>query len=131
MLHYFLFVVILGIMNSKIIIALGAGVVLFVLVFALMPKREEERNLDTFAQCLSERGFTMYGAAWCSHCKSEKLAFGESFKFVSYVDCIEEVQKCTEVGINGYPTWIGADGVRYEGVQGIVKLSALSGCVLE
>ena len=27
---------------------------------------------DQFAQCVAAKGFTMYGAYWCPHCKKEK-----------------------------------------------------------
>jgi len=72
----------------------------------------------------------MYGAVWCSHCQSEKNAFGDSFKYVPYVECPDDPQKCLSLGITGYPTWILPDGKRLLGEQGIEKLSQESGCVL-
>ena len=87
--------------------------------------------------CLRDQGVTMYGAYWCSHCQNEKRAFGDSFKYVPYVECTEETQKCLDAGVKGYPTWLfpassvdGSDGRRFEGEMGLAKLSEASGCVL-
>ncbi|MFA5937086.1 MAG: hypothetical protein WC822_04380 [Candidatus Paceibacterota bacterium] len=85
---------------------------------------------DTFAQCLAEKKVTMYGAVWCAHCKAEKARFGDSFKYVPYVECPETPDLCVAKGIEGYPTWIDAEGVKHEGEQGLEKLSEISGCPL-
>ena len=85
---------------------------------------------DSFAQCLASKKLTMYGAEWCSHCKAEKARFGDSFKYVSYVECTENPNECLEKGIEGYPTWIDEKGVKYAGEQGLEKLSEISGCEL-
>jgi len=61
---------------------------------------------DAFAKCLTEKGWAMYGAAWCSHCQAQKALFGTSFQYIKYVECPDNVQLCTDKGVNGYPTWI-------------------------
>lgn len=109
-----------------VILVLSAGT-WFVLRNRILPPAA---NLDTFAQCLAQKAVTMYGAYWCSVCKEEKKAFGDSFRFVSYVECTAEPQKCLDAGIKGYPTWIFPDGGKFEGKQGIEKLSQESGCPL-
>lgn len=91
---------------------------------------QEADALDGFAQCLTEKGFTMYGAYWCPHCQNEKAAFGDSFRKVNYVECTKEPNRCVAAGIKGYPTWITEDGRRLEGEQGIDGLSEASGCAL-
>src|SRR3989344_4690623 len=63
------------------------------------------KNLYAFAQCLTAKGATMYGAYWCSHCKAQKAQFGSSFKYVNYVECTEDPKVCEAAGIQGYPTW--------------------------
>ncbi|MFH0891034.1 MAG: hypothetical protein V1856_03310 [Candidatus Liptonbacteria bacterium] len=85
---------------------------------------------DTFAKCLAEKKTTMYGAYWCSHCQSEKRNFGSSFKYVPYVECTREPEVCRAVGVTNYPTWITADGKKYEGEQGLRRLAEISGCEL-
>lgn len=85
---------------------------------------------DVFAQCLASKNLTMYGAVWCSHCKAEKALFGDSFKYVPYVECTENPNLCLEKGVESYPTWIDKNGEKYIGEQGLEKLSQISGCPL-
>ena len=85
---------------------------------------------DVFAQCLASKKLTMYGAVWCSHCKAQKALFGNSFKYVPYVECTENPNECLAKGVEGYPTWIDEKGIKYEGQQSLEKLSEISGCEL-
>ena len=89
-----------------------------------------ESSLDTFAKCVSASGLTMYGADWCSHCKNEKAAFGDSFQYINYIECTTDAQQCTDKGVSGYPTWIDGSGKKYEGEQGLSGLAKITGCTL-
>ena len=86
-------------------------------------------NLDDFAKCLTSKGATMYGAVWCGHCKEQKTVFGDSFKYVNYVECPDVPTVCEQRGITGYPTWI-INGEHKEGTQSLQTLSELTGCPL-
>ena len=86
-------------------------------------------EFDTFAQCLSEKNVKMYGTEWCSHCKSQKELFGNSFKYVDYIDCDRNREACQVAGIKGYPTWV-IDGQSYSGEQPLERLASLSECEL-
>ena len=72
----------------------------------------------------------MYGANWCSHCQNEKKAFGDSFRFVNYVECPKNTKECRAKGVEGYPTWILSDGKKLVGEQGLGGLARASGCAL-
>lgn len=85
---------------------------------------------DDFAKCIAEKKLVMYGAYWCQHCKNEKARFGDSFQYVPYVECTIETKTCLDKGVNSYPTWIDASDTKYEGEQGLEKLSQISGCNL-
>ena len=98
--------------------------------FGLFKTSKPAVALDIFAKCLAEKKVTMYGADWCSHCQNEKKAFGESFKFVPYVECPDNIKVCTDLDIKGYPTWVFGDGHRLEGELGLRKLAEESGCDL-
>lgn len=120
-------------MNKKILITLI--IILIVLIAFLIwggVKNIEKANpaMDSFAQCLASKNIAMYGAKWCSHCQKQKADFGESFKYVPYVECSENVQKCLDAGIQGYPTWILTDGKKLQGYQELEKLAEASGCEL-
>ena len=98
-------------------------IIFFILILFLVGCAKGPGEFDSFAQCLTEKGATMYGTAWCSHCKNQKAAFGSSFQFVDYVDCDQESGKCKLAGVESYPTWI-IDGEKYPGEQtfGISRL---------
>ncbi|MEM4711314.1 MAG: peptidylprolyl isomerase [Candidatus Woesearchaeota archaeon] len=93
------------------------------------------KNLDDFAKCLTEKEVKMYGAYWCPHCENNKKQFGESWKYVTYVECAVEgqpqiqTQACIDANIEGYPTWI-INGKKYPGEQSLATLARLTGCKL-
>jgi len=87
-------------------------------------------NLDAFAKCLAQKGITMYGAAWCPHCQSQKKLFGNAFQYVPYVECPNTPKLCLEKGVDGYPTWITADGTKLIGEQSLEQLSKTTSCSL-
>lgn len=91
---------------------------------------EQNKDYTQFAQCLAEKKLTMYGADWCPHCQTEKKLFGDSFKYVPYVECPNNTKLCLDKGIQGYPTWIDSNGKKYEGEQGLNKLAEISNCKL-
>lgn len=117
--------------NNLAVIALVAG--LAVLIFWMLSYGSQPAKpgqYDDFARCLAEKKVTMYGADWCAHCQNEKLAFGDSFRLVPYVECPQNIKACLAKGVEGYPTWIFPDGRKLIGEQGLEKLSAESGCPL-
>lgn len=98
------------------------------LAYILWPRGEVNADLDAFAQCLADKGATMYGAEWCPHCKDQKKMFGDSWKFVPYVECPENTSLCLAKGIEGYPTWLIGTSTRLVGTQSIEKLSDATAC---
>jgi len=94
-----------------------------------------KKNYDSFAKCLTEKGIFMYGAFWCPHCQKTKKHFGDSFQYVTYIECDprgEESQtdRCIEMNIEGYDTWIFEDGSRLMGEPSFESMSEKSGCPL-
>lgn len=105
--------------------AVGAGI-----ITVINKPQSSSANLDSFAQCLTNKGVTMYGADWCPHCEQEKNAFGESWRYINYVECGANPPECLAAGIKSFPTWIFPDGRRLEGEQGLINLSTVSQCAL-
>jgi len=105
------------------------GLIILFIGAATLTAGCQEQNYGSFAQCLTEKGAVMYGAYWCGHCKEQKEMFGDSFKYINYVECTEKKQICEDAGIGGYPTWI-IDGKSHEGVQPLSKLAGISQCKL-
>lgn len=92
-------------------------------------------KLDTFAQCLKDKGAIFYGAFWCPHCQNQKKLFGDSVKLLPYVECSTadgkgQLDVCKEKKIEGYPTWIFADGTRESGELTLEHLAEKTSCVL-
>jgi hypothetical protein len=113
----------------------AAFIALILMVCAAQPACSSDKKLDGFAKCLTEKKAVMYGALTCSHCADQKELFGESFQYVTYVECMvpethKETEQCKSVGIKHTPTWIFGDGTRLEGTIQLDKLSQQTGCKL-
>jgi len=92
-------------------------------------------ELDDFAQCLAEKEAIFYGAFWCPHCQAQKEMFGNSSKYLPYIECStpdgkSQKKVCDDAGIEGYPTWVFADGSRLSGEVELEALAAKTGCEL-
>ena len=93
-------------MNKKTLFIIGLIIlaIIFIVFYLYKPALVANSKFDDFARCLASKNITMYGAAWCSHCQNEKNAFEGSFKYVPYVECPDDPQKCLEKGVTDYPT---------------------------
>ncbi len=130
-------------MNKKIIIfaialilILLVGVIVSFYVFSQNKNQEIVDNLpiskiDKFADCLSKTGIIMYGNDFCPACKKQRRMFSQSFRFINYVNCMLEPQKCIDKKINNIPTWVFPNNERLVGFQSFEKLSQVSGCQIE
>ncbi|ETB64188.1 TPA: thioredoxin [Candidatus Nomurabacteria bacterium] len=103
-------------------------------VFANMGSKKSGK-LDGFAQCLVSSGAKFYGTFWCPHCQSQKKMFGSSAKYLPYIECSTpngagQLDVCKENGIEGYPTWVFADGSRLSGELPLQTLSEKTSCPL-
>ncbi len=122
--------------KSKILITIGMVLLVLIpiVIFAMVSvKPAKPGQYDKLAQCLAGKGVKMYGAYWCSHCQAQKKAFGTSFKYIKYVECVlaggqGQTKECEEAGIKGYPTWVFGGGERLEGEVSIEQLAEKSGC---
>ena len=121
-------------MNQKNIFFLIIGLLILGTILTIVLRGGKpavvSTKYDAFAQCLASKNLTMYGAVWCSHCKTQKSLFGDSFKYVPYVECTEKADECLAKGVEGYPTWIDANGQKYTGQQSLGKLSQITSCPL-
>lgn len=126
---------------TKTTIAYGVFVIALLALMIIVrnqtgPTQEEavaiHSPIDAFAQCISDSGATFYGTFWCSHCKAQKELFQNS-KNLPYVECStpngqSQTKECADKGIEGYPTWIFADGTKASGEQTFEKLSEKTSC---
>ncbi len=115
------------------------GIFLIILIASFfVPDRKADEAQDkqqAFAQCLKDSGAIFYGTFWCTHCNAQKESFGKAQKFLPYVECSTpdgkgQLQVCKDKNIDGYPTWIFADGSRQSGNLPHETLSKKTGCAL-
>jgi len=111
------------------------GILVLVALGIFLGWYRQNTRLDAFAKCLDAKQAKMYGAFWCPHCAEQKELFGRSFKYAPYIECGITGQKgiqkvCTDASIQKFPTWVFANGTRFEGKKSLEFLSDQAGCPL-
>lgn len=116
-------------MNKRTLIV--GGVIFFAMIgYLVWSNTRQNPKITEFAKCLADKNAVMYGAYWCPHCQNQKRLFGNSFEYVKYVECTEEIKLCEEKGIKGYPTWIFENGERVEGQMSFSQLADKTLCTV-
>lgn len=110
-----------------------ALIIILGLVSLLIVQAKKPGKYDSLAQCINDSGAKFYGAFWCPHCQATKAMFGKSAKLLPYVECStsngkDQLQICKDLNIEGYPTWILADGTRLRGEKTIAELAEATNC---
>jgi uncharacterized lipoprotein NlpE involved in copper resistance len=85
-------------------------------------------NVDDFAKCITAAGTKMYGTETCPHCQAQKALFGESFQYITFIDCMKTPNACQ--GIDRVPTWEFADGAKEVGEKTFAELATKTKCEL-
>jgi len=124
--------------SQKTLLSIIVPIILVVggLVFIAKNNQAGGSEYDSFAQCLTEKGTTYYGAYWCPNCQNQNKLFGSAKEHVDYVECgvpgnrSQQSKVCKDAGIEAYPTWEFSDGSRVTGTQSLSKLAGKTGCEL-
>ena len=122
-------------LRNIMVIIVVALVVVGGIAYFLWSQDNGPGKLDQFAQCLSSSGVKFYGAFWCSHCQNQKALFGNSKKYLPYIECSTpdsngQLQVCKDEQITTYPTWRFPDGTSQEGELTLQQLAEKSFCPL-
>ena len=117
------------------IIIIVVVIIIAVGVFFWFLQNSQPGRLDDFAKCLKEKGEIFYGTFWCPHCQNQKKLFGNSAKYLPYIECSTvdsngQLPICNQAKVGAYPTWQFSDGSRQEGELTLQELSNKSGCEL-
>ena len=93
-----------------------------------------KEQIATLAQCLTDKGYKLYGAFWCGHCKTQKELFGTSVNLLNYIECStpdgsNQTEVCKKAGIEVYPTWGLPSGELVQGVITLKELAKQSSCL--
>jgi uncharacterized membrane protein len=122
------------------------GAIILALLFAgftylLQNRSIPKKEYNSFAQCLTENGYLMYGSVTCSFCARQRALFGNSFEYITEIECDprnpnDEAERCISKEVERTPTWFIEDKngntiKRFEaGVISLEDLSKLSNCPL-
>lgn len=111
------------------------SIIIAIFLFFISLQQSKSGKLDGFASCLKDKGAVFYGAFWCSHCQSQKKLFGNSERFLPYVECStadgkNQTQICKDNHVESYPTWKFANGASASGQLSLNQLSEKTGCQL-
>ncbi len=98
--------------------------IIFVSIFS-QPSKENEK-IKNLAICLSQKGVVMYGTYYCPYCQKQKNSFGKSFRYINYIECTKEKERC--FNITSVPTWEFKNGKRLVGFQKLEVLAKEADC---
>lgn len=122
-------------MNNRRLRCCVVFLVTSVLLAGIAKPQQSHDKDDAFAKCLTKKNAVMYGSFLCSHCDEQRKLFGESFKYIHYVECShtassQDASACKREEIRYTPTWILDDGERLVGIQTLKLLSEKTACPL-
>ncbi|HCR42205.1 TPA: hypothetical protein DIV45_02485 [Patescibacteria group bacterium] len=131
--------------NSSLAVVLVVLIVIWFVVYGTIKLPSTNNNPDTtaptqasiaaLADCLTTKGYKLYGAFWCSHCKQQKDLFGISVNKLNYIECStpdgkNQLEVCARENIEAYPTWGLPDGTKQTGLMTLQQLANSSSCPL-
>ena len=122
--------------KNTVLWIIGIIVVIGALVMFLVHTAKKPGKYDGLAQCITDSGAQFYGAFWCPHCQAQKAMFGKSAKLLPYIECSQpdgkgQLQVCIDQNIEGYPTWVFADGSRKSGEHSFAELAEKTNCAVD
>lgn len=106
-----------------------AAVIIYFVETSLTGQYVAVGDYDDLAKCLTDNGAVMYGSKYCGHCENQKELFGDSFQYITYVDCTEQTQLCQENGIRAVPAW-KINGELHVGFKPLDELALMVDCEL-
>ncbi|KKP38832.1 MAG: hypothetical protein UR28_C0012G0011 [Candidatus Peregrinibacteria bacterium GW2011_GWF2_33_10] len=105
--------------------------ILFLLIILVFWYKNKDFNaVDKFARCLTENNVVMYGVDYCQSCQNQKQMFGDSFKYIKYINCDFNRAICQDLGVSVYPVWM-FENKPFPGVKSFQQLSDLSVCSIK
>ena len=93
------------------------------------------QDLVAFAKALAQQeGVTMFAAAWCPACNSQKALFEDGADFLPFVEVTNPDRTLNQIGIQeniqAFPTWEFPDGSRVEGVLSLETIATRAGVAI-
>jgi len=107
-------------------IAVIAVIATYAFISIVMP---QAGKYDKLAKCLTANGAIMYGSQTCHVCIYQRQLLGDSAKYITEVDCVQQYDLCMNQRIGAMPTWL-INGSFIIGFQKPEQLANLSGCAI-
>ena len=91
--------------------------------------RQSSKQAIALATELTQQGVYMAGTYWCPHTSRQKELFGrEAWALIKYTECSPkgygaQPKLCIEQKVDGYPSWIFADGRQLAGERPLSELA--------
>ncbi len=86
---------------------------------------------DEFAQCLADAGMIIYGSSTCPACQALVNQFGGYDNVAPvYVECNDDVQRCTDEMQTGYVPEVQINGELFSGNRSVEAFAQETGCEL-
>lgn len=101
-------------------------IVLVVLLAIILLNQKKPETPEEIAQCIGKNS-VLYIQLGCHACESQEELFGDSYQYLTIIDCFYEHDKCLAAEVTGTPTWV-IKGEKYIGTRTIQKLQELTGC---
>jgi hypothetical protein len=87
----------------------------------ISPKLNETESI-----CIAKQSI-VYTQPGCSSCGMQEHIFGDNYKYINSINCMENLDFCIQEEITTTPTWI-INNKTYKGFQSSSKLKELTGC---
>lgn len=112
-------------MKKKSLISLAVILIVVVIAIAILTRSHPETS-DDVAKCIGSKA-TLYIQLGCHACEIQEEKFGDSYEFISEVDCFLERDKCIADNIEATPTWV-INGEKHVGARSVEDIQKLTGC---
>ena len=86
---------------------------------------ETSIDANELANALTADGWVIYGTDQCGWCTKQKEEFGDAFENITYINCMNERQKCSDAGVQGIPCWGSPNGTLHTGYRNLTGLLGL------
>ena len=117
--------------RNVLIISFVVIVLIGILIYYSITRQTHELTLEekeALAKCLTEKEIYLYGSVNCPNCEVQKEEFGEAVKYITYINCFIEEDKCVKYKEEKvYPFWGMGDEVIIGPIQ-LHKLKEKTSC---
>lgn len=104
-------------------------------LFTLWQEYRERERFRPLAECLTEKGVTLYGLFWNEQTIRQREFFGSGAELIPYTECSSDdgqriLDECRAAHISVFPLWKFRAGDEQTGPLSIEAIADKTGCPL-